>query len=116
MVSMYSSILPAAWLFSAIGRRLKPLPLVGVMLFAAPMVIDGFSHLISDLAGVEQGFRQNNLWLVKLTAGIFPSDFYVGNSWGSLNAWMRLITGALFGAGLTWYFFSFPKFDTLPKL
>lgn len=107
MVSMYSSPLPAAWIFSAVGSRLRPLSLKGAIMFAVPMAVDGFSHMLSDFAGIEQGFRQSNQWLVNLTGGLFSPNFYAGNAWGSFNAWMRLITGVLFGIGLVWYLLSF---------
>lgn len=115
MVSMYSSVLPAAWLFSGTGRRLKPLSLSGAALFAAPMAVDGFTHFLSDLAGIGQGFRAGNLWLVNLTGGIFPPGFYAGDAWGSFNAWMRLITGLWFGFGVVWFLFSYLRANKFPE-
>ncbi len=38
-----------------------------------PMVVDGLSHTISDLWGLEQGFRETNAWLASLTGNIFPA-------------------------------------------
>jgi uncharacterized membrane protein len=107
MVSMYSSVLPAVWLIAGLGRRLGPLSFAGLLIFAAPMALDGFSHMISDLAGIEQGFRQSNLWLQSLTGNILSPSFYAGNAWGSFNAWMRLITGLLFSFGSVWFAFSY---------
>ena len=63
----------------------------------APMIVDGVIHWFSDLAGIGQGFRHNNAWLVTLTRSLFPQSFYVGNLLGSFNSWMRLIIGLLFG-------------------
>jgi uncharacterized membrane protein len=107
MVSMYNSI----WLFGLLWwpfrQRIKPLPLWGFILLCLPMAIDGSTHFISDLAGIEQGFRQTNLWLVTLTHGGLPTWFYAGNALGSFNSWMRLITGVLFGLGLVWFGFPF---------
>lgn len=73
------------------------------------MAIDGTSHMISDLAGIGSGFRDSNNWLAGLTNNQFSSAFYAGDAWGSFNAWMRLISGALFGLGLVW--FGFPYLD-----
>jgi len=64
--------------------------------------VDGGTHLISDLAGIGQGFRDSNAWLASLTNNAFPATFYAGDAFGSFNSWMRLITGALFGLGAVW--------------
>jgi nicotinamide riboside transporter PnuC len=69
---------------------------------ALPMVLDGITHFISDLAGIGQGFRYNNAWLAKLTGNVFAQSFYVGNALGSFNSWMRLVTGLLFGLAVAW--------------
>jgi hypothetical protein len=58
--------------------------------------------MISDLAGIGQGFRDSNAWLATLTNNIFLATFYSGDAFGSFNSWMRLITGALFGLGAVW--------------
>jgi uncharacterized membrane protein len=75
MVSMYTSL----WLSLVVGwalrRRLPALPLWGLILLALPMALDGTSHLLSDLAGIERGFREYNLWLVALTANRLPPAF-----------------------------------------
>ncbi len=70
------------------------------LLFLLPMAVDGFSHLISDLSGIGQGFRANNAWLVALTGNALPSWFYAGDTLGSFNFWMRLLTGLLAGWGI----------------
>lgn len=112
MVSLYSSLPLAGLMFKALRKRTPRLPLWGLVLLALPMVVDGTSHLISDMAGIGQGFRAANSWLVSLTGGIFSDSFYAGAATGSFNSWMRLITGALFGIGLVW--FSFPLLDAGP--
>jgi hypothetical protein len=71
------------------------------------MAVDGFSHMFSDFSGIEQGFRQDNQWLVNLTGAIFSPDFYAGTAWYSFNGWMRLITGVLFSVGLVWYLITY---------
>jgi len=109
MVSTYSSLPLAAALWWPLRRRLRPLPFWGFSLLMLPLLLDGGSHLVSDLAGVDQGFRSANAWLAALTADRLPSSFYAGNALGSFNSWMRLISGALFGIGAVW--FAFPHVD-----
>jgi hypothetical protein len=74
------------------------------------MVIDGTSHMISDLAGLEQGFRTSNVWLASLTGNALPASFYLGDALGSFNSMMRLVSGVLFGLGMVW--FGFPYLNT----
>jgi hypothetical protein len=31
----------------------------------------------------------------------------MGDVWGSFNAWMRLVTGVLFGMGIVWFGFQY---------
>lgn len=80
-----------------------------------PMVVDGFSHTISDLWGLEQGFRATNAWLAALTGNIFSASFYAGDAWGSFNSLARLVTGLL--AAFAVIFFIFPLIDrtVVPK-
>ena len=66
MVALYSSILIFAWLWWPLRKKIRPLPLYGFVLLALPMVIDGASHFVSDLSGLNQGFRCTNTWLVLL--------------------------------------------------
>jgi uncharacterized membrane protein len=103
MVFMYSTILIWGVLFWLLRKRLKPLPMWGLLLLLIPMGIDGFTHLVSDFtAGIGLGFRFSNAWLAALTSNAFPATFYVGDSLGSFNSWMRLITGLLFSLGIVW--------------
>jgi hypothetical protein len=71
------------------------------------MAIDGASHMVSDLYGISQGFRDNNAWLAALTNNAFSPVFYAGDAWGSFNSLMRLLTGVLFGLGIVWFGFSY---------
>jgi uncharacterized membrane protein len=107
MVSMYVS----TWLFGLLWwplrKRLRPLPWWGLLLFLLPMAVDGTSHLISDLYGIGQGFRDSNTWLTGLTGNSLPLTFYAGDAWGSFNAWMRLLTGVFFGIGIVWFGFPY---------
>jgi uncharacterized membrane protein len=110
MISFYSGV----WLFALVWypfrRRIKNLPLWGLIFFLLPMVLDGGTHFISDLAGIGLGFRDSNLWLANLTHFAFSANFYAGDALGSFNSWMRIITGLLAGLGLVW--FAFPYLDT----
>jgi uncharacterized membrane protein len=109
MVSLYSSIWFFALLWWPLRRKIKPIPWWILVLLLMPMAIDGLTHLVSDLAGIGQGFRDSNLWLSMLTSGLFSPTFYAGDAWGSFNSIMRLLTGILFGLGVV--LFGFPYLD-----
>jgi len=102
MVSMYTAIFVSGLLYWPLRKRLKPLPIWAFVLFVLPMALDGGTHLISDIAGIGNGFRDSNAWLAALTGNIFPATFYAGDTLGSFNSWSRLITGVLFGLGAVW--------------
>jgi uncharacterized membrane protein len=109
MVSFYTSIWVFGLLWWPLRRWIRPLPWWGLGLLVLPLAIDGTTHLISDLVGFGQGFRDSNAWLVLLTQNRFPVSFYASDAWGSLNAWLRLLTGIISGLGVVW--FSFPYID-----
>ncbi len=109
MVSMFTSLWIFGLLWWPLRRKLKPFPWWGLALFLLPMAIDGTSHFISDLAGIGQGFRYGNLWLAAITQHIFPLSFYSGETFGTFNSLMRLLTGMLFGLGIVWY--TYPYLD-----
>ncbi len=109
MISFYNSIWIFAILWHAAGRKPRPLPLWGCILLLLPMVLDGGTHAMSDLAGIGQGFRDSNAWLAVLTSHELATSFYVGDAWGSFNPIMRLVTGVLAGLGLVW--FAFPHVE-----
>lgn len=111
MVSMYTSILPLAWIWYPLRRKIRAAHWTVFIMLAVPMVLDGTTHMVSDLFGLHNGFRYTNEWLAALTNNAFPASFYLGDAWGSFNAWMRLITGGLFGLGVVW--FGFPYLDQL---
>jgi uncharacterized membrane protein len=102
MVSMYTSIFAFGLIYGFIRKRLKPPSLRAFALLLTPMAVDGGTHMISDLAGIGQGFRDTNAWLVAITDSRLPAAFYAGDALGSFNSWMRLITGLLFGLGIVW--------------
>jgi len=102
MVSLYTSVFVFGLMAKRLRRRLAPLPMWAFVLLALPMALDGLTHLISDVAGLGQGFRDQNTWLAALTGNLLPSSFYAGDALGSFNSWMRLLTGTLFGLGVVW--------------
>lgn len=110
MVSMYTTLLIASLLFALVRTRLKPLSLRGFAFLALPMLLDGGTHVISDLTGIGHGFRDSNTWLALLTGNVFPPTFYAGDGLGSFNAGLRLITGVLLGIGVIWL--AYPYLET----
>jgi uncharacterized membrane protein len=111
MVSMYSSIPIVSWLWYPFRRKIKPLSIWGFLLFLLPMGVDGITHILSDFAGLGNGFRSSNSWLKIITGNSFPPEFYSGTQLGSFNSSMRLLTGILFGIGVVW--FLFPQLDSI---
>lgn len=103
MISFYTSV----WLFAVIWlpfrRKIKPLPWWGFVLLLIPLALDGGTHMLSDFAGIGQGFRDTNQWLALLTNNSLPASFYAGDGLGSFNSWMRLVTGTLAGLGIVWF-------------
>jgi hypothetical protein len=61
--------------------------------------------MVSDFAGIGEGFRDSNIWLATLTHHAYPATFYAGDALGSFNSWMRWFSGILFGAGIVWFGF-----------
>ena len=107
MVSMYTSILFGGLLYGLVRKWLRPLSFWKFAILLLPMVIDGSTHAVSDLAGIGQGFRDTNLWLQILTNNAFSAAIYQGDALGSFNSWMRLITGILFGVALVGFAFPY---------
>src|SRR3990170_261756 len=105
MISFYTSVWLFAVIWSALRRKVKPLPWWGLAALLLPMALDGGTHAISDMAGIGHGFRDSNQWLAILTNSSFPASFYAGDALGSFNSWMRLITGLLAGLGIVWLAF-----------
>jgi uncharacterized membrane protein len=107
MVAMFTSLWLFGMFWGIFRSKVKPLPWWGLVLLLVPMAVDGTTHLVSDLAGIGQGLRDGNIWLAALTNHAFPAFFYAGDAWGSFNAWMRLISGVLFGLGIVWFGFPY---------
>lgn len=98
MVSLYSSLALTALGWWPLRGRVRPLPLAVAAALMLPMVVDGLSHTVSDLAGLGQGFRDHNAWLIALSGGRIGTAFAAGDHLGSFNSLARLLTGGLFGA------------------
>lgn len=109
MVSLYGGVFVASLSYGLSRHTARPMPWWIALLLAAPMVIDGGTHFVSDLAGLGQGFRDSNAWLAALTNHALPAEFYAGDALGSFNSWMRLITGGLFGFAVV--SFGYPHID-----
>ncbi|MDQ2809448.1 MAG: DUF2085 domain-containing protein [Chloroflexota bacterium] len=71
-----------------LGWLLRPIAWPLFVLALVPLGVDGFSHLL--------GLRETNAWFDTLTGGLFGT-FSVGDAVGTLNWWLRIFTGTLFG-------------------
>ncbi len=109
MVSFYGGWFLVGLVYAALRGRWKGLDWKLALLLMLPLAIDGGTHMISDLGGLREGFRETNAWLAALTNNAFPPEFYAGDQWGSFNSIMRLITGILGAIGLIG--FAFPYID-----
>jgi uncharacterized membrane protein len=107
MISFYTSIWVFAALWVPLRRRIKPLPWWGFILLLLPIAVDGGTHTISDLAGIGNGFRDTNSWLVTLTENRLPAMFYAGDALGSFNSLMRFVSGLLAGLAIVWLAFPY---------
>lgn len=114
MVSMYGGAFLGGLIYWLLSRRrsMSPIPLWLLFLFVLPMALDGTSHLLSEVTGL--GFRETNSWAMPLF-GNQPLEFYTGTTASTLNSWLRLVTGLLFGVGMM--LFAYPlmaySFDDL---
>ncbi len=114
MVSFYGGI----WLWLVVwyvvpSRWLPRFSFIGFLLLAWPMMLDGTTHMISDiLYDIGSGFRDSNAWLALLTNSRFPDSFYRGDSFGTFNSLMRLISGLMFSFGLVGW--GLPHLDGRP--
>lgn len=105
MVYMYGMTWIALIFYHKFRTRfqIKRINLVFFVILLLPMAVDGLSHVISDFqGGLFEGFRYQNNWLTHLTYNVLPQSFYVGDSFGTFNSWMRLISGIGFGIGVVW--------------
>lgn len=102
-VSLYTGALVGGLLYGLVSRRrpVSAIPVWLLVLVTLPMVLDGGSHLVSEVTGL--GFRTTNAWAVALTAGAFSPEFYTGATFGTLNWLLRNVSGFLFGFGIVWF-------------
>jgi uncharacterized membrane protein len=107
MISFYGSVWIFALIWGTLRRKIRALPWWGFALLLLPIILDGGTHMLSDFAGIGQGFRYTNQSPASVTRGAFPVTFYVGDALGSFNSWMRLITGVLAGLGFVWFAFPY---------
>ncbi len=88
-VAMYTSIVVAGLLFGLLRRRIRPATLKIGGLLLLPIVIDGLTHMADDLSRL--GFRGG------------------GDAIGTLNFWLRMITGVL--VGITMLLVVYPRVE-----
>ena len=71
MVYMYGGVWIAGMVYGLLRqrRRIRSLNIIVLGLLLLPMLVDGLTHMLSDLSGgLASGFRYNNPWLAELTA------------------------------------------------
>lgn len=107
MISFYSSVWFFALIWYPLRQKVKTLSWWGMLFLLFPIALDGITHAMSDFAGIGQGFRDTNTWLVVLTNNTFSTAFYSGDAVGSFNSLMRFLTGILAGAGIVWLAFPY---------
>lgn len=74
--AMYTALAAGGLAFGLLRRRIKPAPIWLAGLLLLPMLLDGGTHLIDDVLGL--GLRGD------------------GDAIGTLNFWLRMLTGVLF--------------------
>lgn len=94
------------WLLRKAGFCVRPVGWGLAALLLAPLVLDGFSHLLNDIVAdmSGMGFRDTNGWLHVLMGNAWPG-LYAGDQAGSFNWWVRLVTGILAAWALVFAFF-----------
>jgi uncharacterized membrane protein len=111
MISFYMLTPLFALLYALLRQRqvkVQSLSLRTLLFALAPIVVDGLTHLLNDtfVGDYSSGFRDTNAWLAMLTANAFPG-FYAGDSLGTFNWWLRLLTGVLAAWGVAFTVFPF---------
>lgn len=111
--AIYSTLFLAGLAFGLVRTRLRPLPGWAFLGLAFPMAVDGLTQLPRSLLP-DWPLRVQNGWAVALTHGRLPEWFYRGDAVGSLNWWLRTLTGVLFSVGLAWAVF--PRIEQEARL
>lgn len=109
MISFYGGWVLVGALYATLRPRWRGFGLKLAIILMFPMLVDGITHMLSDLGGLRIGFRETNAWLAALTNNAFAPEFYAGDQWGSFNSIMRLVTGQLAALGLIGW--AFPYID-----
>lgn len=78
--AMYTALFIGGLVFGLLRRHIQPIPLRGAGLLLLPMLLDGGMHMVDDL--FQLGLRAS------------------GDAPGSLNFWLRMITGLLFAIAI----------------
>ena len=107
MISFYTSVWVLALGWWPLRRKLRPLSWWAFVILLLPILLDGGTHAVSDLAGIGLGFRDTNEWLALLTNHSLPVSFYAGDALGSFNSWARFLSGLLAGLGIVWLAFPY---------
>jgi uncharacterized membrane protein len=105
--AIFAAIFLAGLVYALSRRRAKGLSWKWYAVLMAPMLVDGFSHIISEVTGL--GFRQTNAWAAWLAGSAFDLAFYTGTTIGSLNWLLRTLTGAVAGMASVWLLY--PRID-----
>lgn len=115
MISFYGGWFVVGLTYALLRPRWRGLSLRLAILLMLPLAIDGATHMLSDIGGLREGFRETNDWLAVLTGHFLSPQFYAGDQWGSFNSIMRLLTGVLGAVGLIGW--AFPYIDhTLQRM
>lgn len=85
---LFAGVRQAGWSWRWLGRGISWQLLV---LLSLPILVDGLSHM--------GGLRADNTWFDTLTGGRLGA-FSAGDTLGTLNWWLRIVTGALCGTGV----------------
>ncbi len=104
MVAIFIGLLAGGLLWSSYLWQPRITPIL-LILFTFPMFFDALSHMADERFGTI--WRAGNLWSVWLTNGVMPKIYYTGTAIGTINWWLRTVTGLLFGLGTSLYLFPF---------
>lgn len=102
-LAIYTGIAVGGFLFALLRRWMRPWPLQWYLFFLAPVALDGLTHMLTDIFPAIT-WRETNEWLQVLIGGwihLLPA-FYIGTGVGSLNWFLRTLTGGLLGLGTVW--------------
>lgn len=112
LTAIWTSVLAGSLFFSAVRRRLHPLPFKWYLLLLLPITVDGFTHMFTEAGLVD--WRATNAWFQPLAEVVgvqFSPAFYTSTTLASLNWVLRTLTGALFGLASVWL--SYPYIERI---